>query len=94
MQFQLSSDPWSAGAWLRLPPLSHQAHICFPPLGSFSWKGLGEQGKGSPYLEQGLAAEVHQEKSLGWFPSPGFAPLEELSGEQHRVLQDLAFFFL
>lgn len=72
------SDSWRRGWAPRLPS------IFLPDGHGFSW------GAGSAYLEQGLAAEVHQEESLGSLPPPAFGLLEERAGQQHRVLQDLA----
>lgn len=48
----------------------------------------------SPYLEEGLAAEVHQEESLFSLLPPAFGLLEDCAGQQHRVLQDLALLLL
>lgn len=48
----------------------------------------------TPYLEQSLAAEVHQEESLLSFLSPALGLLEEHAGQQHRVLQDLTLLLL
>lgn len=48
----------------------------------------------TPYLEQSLAAEVHQEESLLSFLPPALGLLEEHAGQQHRVLQDLTLLLL
>lgn len=63
-----------------LPPL-RQTEAAFPP-------GEGPRTT-APYLEQGLAAEVYQEESLLSLLPLALGLLEELTGQQHRVLQDL-----
>lgn len=44
----------------------------------------------APYLEQGLAAEVHHEESLRSLTTPAFGLLEEGARQQHRIFLDLA----